>query len=313
MARQENEQRESPWVYECQGRRFALYLLDCVQWMERVLAPGSVDVLVTSPPYNLGIEYGEYDDSAPRAKYLDWMESWAVAVTHVLSDRGSVFLNLGGKPSDPWGPYEVLFRLRRHLSLQNVIHWVKSIAIDAEDAGRSAGLTQALAIGHYKPINSGRFVNDCHEYIFHLTKHGDVELDRLAIGVEYQDKSNVRRWKSAAHDLRCRGNTWFVPYGTIQSREKERPHPATFPVKIPFMCIRLHGFQRTRLVLDPFMGLGHTALACKELGVDFVGFEIDEAYFQEACSLLTTGRPTGAARHEDGASQLPLFGRESSR
>ena len=40
------------------------------------------------------------------------------------------------------------------------------------------------------------------------------------------------------------------------------------------------------MVMDPFLGLGHTALACVELGVDFVGFEIDPAYFAEACKAI---------------------------
>ena len=123
-----------------------------------------------------------------------------------------------------------------------------------------------VTVGHYKPINSRRYVNDCHEYIFHLTRFGDVELDRLAVGVEYQDKSNVGRWSGAKNDRRCRGNTWLIPYRTIQSRDRERPHPATFPVRVPEMCIRLHGLQRVDRVMDPFLGLGHTALACKKAG-----------------------------------------------
>ncbi|MFX1564288.1 MAG: DNA methyltransferase, partial [Promethearchaeota archaeon] len=74
------------------------------------------------------------------------------------------------------------------------------------------------------------------------------------------------------------GNTWFIPYETIQRRSKERPHPATFPVKLPMMCIKLHRIKKDGLVLDPFMGLGSTAIACIRLGVDYVGFEIDESY-----------------------------------
>ena len=50
--------------------------------------------------------------------------------------------------------------------------------------------------GHFKPINSPRFLNDCHEYVFHFTKSGRVELNRLALGVPYQDKSNIARWSS---------------------------------------------------------------------------------------------------------------------
>ena len=101
--------------------------------------------------------------------------------------------------------------------------------------------------GHFKPINSPRFLNDCHEYVFHFTKSGRVELNRLALGVPYQDKSNIARWShTGGKDLRCRGNTWFVPYETIQSREKERPHPATFPVQLAEWCIKLHGVSRVR-------------------------------------------------------------------
>jgi site-specific DNA-methyltransferase (adenine-specific) len=48
------------------------------------------------------------------------------------------------------------------------------------------------------------------------------------------------------------------------------------------MCIKLHGYTERSLVLDPFMGLGNTALACLKLGVPFLGFEIDEAYFATA-------------------------------
>lgn len=139
-----------------------------------------------------------------------------------------------------------------------------------------------LALGHYKPINSPRFVNDCHEFVFHFTPTGRVPLDRLALGVAYQDQSNVTRWRSAGGGRRCRGNVWFLPYETIQSRDHDRPHPATFPTRLPDFCLRLHGLSRLRTVVDPFLGLGSLAVACAALGLDFVGIELDEAYLQEA-------------------------------
>ena len=292
----------SPILHRYGQRTATLYLEDCIAGMARQLRPGSVDVVVTSPPYNIGSRYGQYDDTLPRAQYLDWLEEWGRVVSLVLAEQGSVFLNIGSKPSDPWVPIDVLSRLRQHFVLQNVIHWIKSIAIDREAVGRETGVSGNLAVGHYKPINSKRFVNDCHEYIFHLTKTGGVELDRLAVGVEYQDKSNQKRW--GGQDRRCRGNTWFVPYKTIRSRKQDRPHPATFPVKIPRMCIQLHGLKRTRLVLDPFLGLGHTALACRELGVDFAGFEIDLEYFAEAGRLLQNQVPDKRRPRTKGAPSL---------
>ena len=276
------------------GAEIVLHRRDCLSGMRELLEPESIDVVVTSPPYNLGVAYRSYDDTVSRAEYLDWIEAWGEALRRVLSRGGSLFLNVGGKPSDPWGPFDILQRLRKLFALQNTFHWIKSIAIDADHAA-----------GHYKPINSRRYVNDCHEYIFHLTRFGDVALDRLAVGVEYQDKSNIGRWSAAKEDLRCRGNTWFIPYRTIQSREKERPHPATFPVRLPEMCIRLHGLQRVHRVMDPFLGLGHTALACKALGVPFLGFELDEGYFAEARHLLETFDP--ATVDKESRDQLSLL------
>jgi site-specific DNA-methyltransferase (adenine-specific) len=104
--------------------------------------------------------------------------------------------------------------------------------------------------------------------------------------VRYQDASNVGRWATGAGNRRCRGNTWFIPYQTIQSRDKDRPHPATFPPRVPEYCVRLHGLSRTRVLMDPFLGLGSSALAAAELGVDFVGIEIDEHYLAEAVARV---------------------------
>ena len=270
-----------------QEQTYTLYNEDCITGMRTRLAPGSVDAIVTSPPYNLGTSYKRYDDTMAREDYLQWSGRWATAAAEALNEEGSLFLNLGGKPSDPWGPFEVLLELRKHFTLQNVIHWVKSIAIQKEDVGRYPGITGNVSVGHYKPINSPRYINDCHEYIFHLTKSGSISLDRLAIGVEYQDKSNIGRWGGADRpDRRCRGNTWFVPYKTIKSRDKQRPHPATFPVKIPKMCLQLHGVERTGLVRDPFMGIGNTAIACAELGLNCVGFEIEPDYCTQAAQFV---------------------------
>jgi len=260
------------------GEKNRVYVMDCLEGMRSLLDDGEVSVIVTSPPYNIGASYNKYEDVLPREKYLDWMEEVARECRRVLSDDGSFFLNVGHKPSDWWVPLEVAFRFRKHYALQNVIIWVKSIAISKADVGDYPNIRGDIAVGHFKPIGGRRFLNDCFEYVFHFTKSGEVELDRLAIGVPYQDKSNIGRWKAATQDLRCRGNTWFIPYETIQRREKQRPHPATFPPKLPEMCIKLHGLRKTKLVLDPFMGIGNTAVACTRLGVDWIGFEIDEYY-----------------------------------
>ena len=266
------------------------YLADCRDVLAD-RAEASVDVIVTSPPYNLGIRYNTYQDSLDQDDYLRWTSTWVEAAARVLKPDGSLFLNVGTRPSDPWTALDVAQAARPHLRLQNIIHWVKSVAIDQASTSAAAGITRDIAVGHYKPINSERYLNDCHEFVFHFTHGGSTRLDRLALGVPYQDQSNISRWRTGGDGVRCRGNTWFIPYETIQRRDRDRPHPATFPAKLPEQCIRLHGLSRVSVVMDPFTGLGSTAVACARLGVDFVGSDIDALYLEEAAErMLAAGR-----------------------
>jgi site-specific DNA-methyltransferase (adenine-specific) len=256
--------------------KFDLRREDCVKGMSR-LPSEHVDLVVTSPPYNLGIRYGRFSDRQDRRSYLRWCREWAAQVRRVMKPGGSFFLNIGAAPSNPMLPHEIAIELRDVFVLQNTIHWIKSITIEDRESN-------LWSHGHFKPINSKRFLNDCHEYIFHFTIDGRIDIDRLALGVPYQDKSNISRWSHThGSDLRCRGNTWFIPYETIQRRARERPHPATFPVQLAEWCIKLHGISRVRRMLDPFLGIGNSAIAAQRCSVkEFIGFEIDETYLAQA-------------------------------
>jgi site-specific DNA-methyltransferase (adenine-specific) len=291
-----------------------LWCEDALAGLPRRLRPGSVDVVVTSPPYNRKVAYRSYADDRPRSEYLAWVGDAARAIDQVLSENGSFFLNVGGSPSDPWLPYDVAREVGRTFVLQNVLHWVKSIAIDRRAAGRAAGLDRDLALGHYKPLVSDRYVHGAVEYIFHFSRRGDVRIDRLAVGVPYQDKSNVARWR-AAGDLRCRGNTWFLPYPTIRYARRDRPHPATFPPELPEWCFRLHGVQGIRRAVDPFLGIGSSAVAAARLGIPFTGFDVDASYLGTAVERVRreslaearpppagTDRTTSPARRPDPRS-----------
>ena len=196
-----NQSRHIPAV-----TKFDLHRQDCIKGMSR-LGDESVDLVVTSPPYNLGIGYGKYSDRQDRQSYLRWCRGWAAHIRRILKLNGSFFLNVGAAPSNPMLPHEIVMTLRESFVLQNTIHWIKSIAIDTveekdargphrnplttppgrdpnPDAKRRVRVESSLkTFGHFKPINSPRFLNDCHEYIFHFTKSGCVELNRLALGV----------------------------------------------------------------------------------------------------------------------------------
>lgn len=263
-----------------QGTEFVLRTQDCVIGM-RELTPESVDIVVTSPPYNLGIKYTNYNDSQNRDEYLVWSLEWASEVRRVLKKNGSFFLNVGATPSNPLVPHELIVELKKLFTLQNTFHWIKSITIQNKDG-------EHTSVGHFKPLHSKRFVNDCHEYVFHLTKEGSTPIDRLAVGVPYSDKSNIKRWSHTdGRDLRCRGNNWFIPYKTIVNRSKQRPHPATFPTALAVNCIKLHGSNSSTVVMDPFLGIGHAAVAAKACKIGrFIGFDVDPEYVRIARSSV---------------------------
>ena len=149
-------------------KKFKLIKKDCVEWMED--NKNEVDCIITSPPYNINVKYGEYDDSMPRKEYLIWMDKVAKAMKESIKLNGQIFLNVGYTNIDPFIAMDVAQVFRKHFILQNQFTWVKHIAV--KDTGH----------GQYKPITSKRFISITTENVFHFTKKGDVEIDRIAIG-----------------------------------------------------------------------------------------------------------------------------------
>jgi len=244
---------------------------DCLRLLSEI-PEQSIDVVVTSPPYNIGLRYKSYDDAGDRAEYLAWMRAVGVLLKRVLRNDGSLFLNVAGTSSDPWIGPDVANVMRDAFALQNSIVWVKSLSIGDE------------TFGHFKPVNSPRYLNHTHEHVFHFTKEGRTPIDRLAVGVPFQDKSNIARW-GHAEDRRCAGDVWFIPYETIRSKAQRDHHPSPFPAALPERCIKLHG-KAEAVVLDPFLGVGATLLAAQRLGCPGIGIEIDPEYAEAAAWRL---------------------------
>jgi site-specific DNA-methyltransferase (adenine-specific) len=264
----------APREWTVGGQR--IVLADCLSGLAD-LPPVSIDVCVTSPPYNIGIAYRTYRDRMPRAAYLDWLGEVGRAIHRVLKPAGSFFLNVGSTGSDPWIALDAGRAMGEAFVLQNHIVWVKSLSIGSD------------SVGHFKPINSPRYLNQNHEAIFHFTKTGAVAVDRLAVGVPFKDKSNIARW-GHARDRRCAGNVWFMPYQTVKSRREKFDHPAGFPVELPLRCIQLHGVETPR-VLDPFLGAGTTLVAARKLCAEGIGFEMDADYAERAVQRLAGVTP----------------------
>jgi site-specific DNA-methyltransferase (adenine-specific) len=246
-----------------------ILVADCAEALA-LMPEGCVDVVVTSPPYNIGLKYRSYDDAGDRGEYLSWLGDIALLLKRVLKDDGSFFLNIAGTSTDPWIAPDAASALRDVFHLQNSIIWVKSVSIGDDSHG------------HFKPVNSARYLNHLHEHVFHFTKDGKVALDRLAVGVPFKDKSNIARW-GHSEDRRCGGDVWFIPYRTIRSKSQRSHHPSPFPIELAERCIKLHGGDLSQVtVLDPFLGIGSTLLAAQRLGCRGIGIEIDSSYADAA-------------------------------
>jgi len=143
--------------------------IDCITWMQKQKTK-SISCVITSPPYNLDIKYSKYKDNMSRADYLNWFHQVSKEIKRILKDDGHFFLNVGSINSDPYVAIDVCNEVRKEFVLQNNFTWVKHIAV--HDQG----------YGQYKPISSKRYTSNTTESIFHFTKDGNIEVDRLAIG-----------------------------------------------------------------------------------------------------------------------------------
>lgn len=243
---------------------------DCVLAMAE-MENESLDLIVTSPPYNRKVKYRSYRDDRRELEYREWVFEWAQQFLRLLKPEGHVMINVGSSGTDPWKPFVVAYQLAKAgLVLQNRIAWVKSFT----DEG---GVSQ----GHFRPITTDFHPNNLFEDVFHFTKSGRQRVYRLAVGVPFKDKSNLERF-GHKEDLRCRGNVWFVPYKTTRKRE-EGEHPAQFPVELAVLCMLFSlGKGGGKRVMDPFLGEGSSAVAAKELGHEFVGIDLDGKYVLKA-------------------------------
>ena len=252
---------------------FKLYSGDCIEIMSKHIDSESIDVCVTSPPYNLDIKYGSYKDNKSNEDYLDWIENVFVEVKRTLKPNGHLFLNVSSSSTKPWIAMDVAQKLRNHYCLQNQICWVKSIEID-----------KAIK-GHNKPVPGTRFLSRTWEYILHFTKTGNSALDLEQSSVLYSEKWREANAKRTGRNWRPTVNTWFIPYETVGSYGKKKSdvrgdHPAVYPIALVSKCLALAG--NTGTLLDPFIGSGTSIIAAQRVGMNSIGIDIDVNYLEFA-------------------------------
>jgi site-specific DNA-methyltransferase (adenine-specific) len=224
------------------------------------LEDDSIDVIITSPPYNRGKIYasdgGEiHNDKMEESEYLSslskvWKECYRVAKKSAV-----FFLNIGDSALDQGKSEKVAISAENSswIRIQDII-WVKSF----------------LGKGHYTPSGGNRRLNNLWEHVYLFVKNKkEYKIDPKAIGLPYADKSNIGRYSDI--DLRDPGNVWLIPYIKTTGASIKKGHEAPFPIGLPYICIKL--VPNASTVLDPFGGTCSTLAACLKLGVKGYAYE----------------------------------------
>lgn len=245
------------WTNTKQGK---VYLGDA-RHMDKT-PDNSVHCIVTSPPYGIGIDYGDtYDDNVGLPAYIEFIDDWINEAYRVLVHGGRIALNIANTGRKPYVPLTMFY-------------WMALIHAGFKPRGEIIwNKGRAVAAGKCSWGSWGDAVNpqfrDCHEYILVASK-GDYRLDCTGFS-----KSKTLNGRDFALDS---FSVWDEKPETCKN-----PHPAPFPVSIPKRVIEFLT-RPGQNILDPFAGSGNTWIACLSLPEPriFTGYEINPDYIKLA-------------------------------
>jgi site-specific DNA-methyltransferase (adenine-specific) len=248
---------------------YQLHNQDCLDWM-KTQADATVDIIVSSPPYNRGIAYNGYKDR--RTDYLEWQEQIWQEACRILKPTGHLFLNICGNSKDPFLAYEVARLVP--WTVQNNIVWAKAVEFKGHIYGRST-----------VNINSKYVLPHGHETVWHFTQKGKTPISLTQSAVGYRPEYAEDNFKRTGRKTRPTTTCWHIPYETTgymgQDANKlkgDKGHPAIFPRDLVRHCLNVAGAQPGQTVYDPFAGTGTTLVVAKEMGLLGIGTEIDPDY-----------------------------------
>lgn len=214
----------------------------------------SLQLMVTSPPYNVS---KEYDADLSLKEYLQLLRNVFNETYRVLVHGGRACVNvanLGRKPYIPLSDHISHMMLEIGFKMRGEIIWAK---------GASAGIS--MAWGSWQSA-SNPVLRDTHEYILIFSK-----------GTFHRKKGRQENTITKEQFMEWTKSVWTM---NSESAHKLK-HPAPFPVELPYRLIQLYTFKGD-VVLDPFMGSGSTAIAALRSGRKYVGYEVDPEYIRLA-------------------------------
>jgi site-specific DNA-methyltransferase (adenine-specific) len=224
-----------------------------------------VDLIVTSPPYNLSIDYENSNDAMMFDDYMKWCEKWFKICYDSLKDDGRMFINIPLKITQPHDKKVNIPLVKEYLSyllnigfgFNNIIIWDK-------------GNINKTCWGSFKSASSP-FIRDPAESIIVLYKKRWDKINKK--GINDIDNEEFVKWTQ---------NVW--KFGT--ERRKNNEHPAPFPIELPYRCIKLFSYVND-VIFDPFMGSGTTAIAAEKLNRKWIGCEISKTYYEYSVKRIS--------------------------
>ncbi len=232
-----------------------IYNMDCIDGL-KLIDDNSVDLIVTSPPYNIGIDYDTWKDNMPWKEYLSWCEKWLKECYRILKPDGRICINHYINFQDRWEKVS-RFPLFDIKAVEERIGFTVHKLCLWEDSTRK----KFTAWGSYLSASSP-YINTPYEGILISYKNQWSKIDK--------GESTVSK------ELFMEGVSGIWKLGTTPGLTK-----ANFPESLPNMCIELLTYKGD-LVVDPFMGSGTTAKAAIGSGRNYIGFEISPNYTEVA-------------------------------
>ena len=221
------------------------------------IEPDSIDLTVTSPPYNVDIKYGAYNDNIPYEKYSEFSERWLRKCYDLTKDDGRLCLNI---PLDKnkGGQQSVCADLT---TIAKKVGWKYHATV----IWNEQNISRRTAWGSWMSA-SAPFVIAPVEVIVVLYKN---VWEKIRKGRSDITRDEFIEWTNGVWNF------------SGESKNKIG-HPTPFPVELPKRCIKLFSYVG-ETVLDPFLGSGTTLVACLETQRIGIGVEINRAY----CELAT--------------------------
>ena len=214
----------------------------------------SVDLVVTSPPYNVDIHYNSHQDGSSYDEYLSFTEAWLRKCYRLAKDDGRFCLNI---PLD-----------KNKGGQQSVCADITSIA---KKVGWQYHSTIIWNEGNISRRTAwGSWLSASAPYVI-----APVEVIVVLYKKNWKKRSGSRKNDIIKQEFMDWTNGVWTFSG--QSKKGAGGHPAAFPVELPRRCVKLFSFVGDT-VLDPFVGSGSTLIAACQNGRKGVGIEIDPDY-----------------------------------